>query len=133
MHKLIRPIVYKVIPRFVIGLILALLWNRYVNVSSYFSIFGYAFFIIGILFFAIAWVSYLRLDGLKFNFLGKKSDREGKKKRKFRFMMADFMSEEPSPLDDLDENEEMKANFIANLAAGLCFLLPAVVSLIIKH
>ncbi|MCL2478374.1 MAG: hypothetical protein FWF22_02660, partial [Treponema sp.] len=127
--KFIRPVIYKVIPRLAIGLALSLLWDRYINVQKLYSMTKYAFFIFGILFLALAWVSYLRLDGVRLHFLNKKYDNQRKKKHIFKFM-TDYSTEEPTPLDSLDENEEMKANLYANIITGLLFLLPSVVLII---
>jgi len=128
MSILVRPIVYKIIARLLIGTVLALLWDRFLNVNKLFTVVGNAFFVIGIVFLALAWVNYLKSDGLKFHFMNE--NREKKKKHKFRFMITDFLGNEPSPIDSLDEKDENKANLIANILTGLCFLLPSVVFLL---
>ena len=127
--NMLRPIIYKLIPRLVTGLVLALLWDRFFNAQKLFSMVERAFFALGIGFFAMAWFSYLKLDGMKIHHLN-----EGKRKvtkHKFKFPV-DFTEEKPSPADSLDENEETAATLISNIAAGICFLAPSVLSLVFR-
>ena len=130
MHKMVRPVFYKVLARFFIGLVFALLWDRFINVQKLYSMITHTFFIIGILFFAIAWVSYLRIDGLRLPFVN--SGKNKNKKNHPQKYPIDYADEKPSPNDSLDGDEEKKANLIANIAAGLCFLLPSLIGIIFR-
>ena len=125
---MLRPIIYKLIPRIVTGLVLALLWDRFFNAQKLFSMVERAFFVLGIFFFAMAWVNYLKLDGLRILHLNDGKKKESKHKLKFP---VDFSDEEPSPIDVLDENDNAAATLISNLAAGICFLLPSIFSLVL--
>jgi hypothetical protein len=122
----LRPIIYKLIPRLVTGLVLSLLWDRFFNAQKLFSMTERAFFVLGIVFLAIAWVNYLKLDGIKIHHL---NENRKKTKHKLKFPI-DYSDEEPSPADLLDENENAIATLISNIAAGICFLLPSVFSLL---
>jgi hypothetical protein len=124
---MIRPIIYRVIPRIIIGLIIALLWDRLLNVQKLLSMVDHAFFVLGILFFAMAWVSYLKLDGIKFHYLNEKKKKKTKHPLK---QPIDYIEEEPSPDDFLADNEKSTATLISNIIAALCFLLPSLLSLI---
>ena len=124
--QITKAIVYKVIPRFVTGLVLALLWDRFLNTQKLFSMVQNVFFILGIIFFAMAWVNYLRLDGVKIPILGWKK-KERKSRHPFKAII-EYTEEEPQ--GPLDENDELKANLIADIAAGLCFLLPSLYALV---
>jgi hypothetical protein len=124
---MIRPIIYRVIPRLIIGLIIALAWDRFLNVQKLLSMVDHAFFVLGILFFAMAWVSYLKLDGIKFHYLNEKKEKTPKHPIK---QPIDYIEEEPSPDDHLADNEKSFATLISNIIAGLCFLLPSLFSLL---
>ena len=60
---MIRPIIYKAFPRIIIGMLVAGLWNRFVNANQWRDMLGDAFMLVGIFFVALAWFSFLRLDG----------------------------------------------------------------------
>ena len=128
---MLRPIIYKLIPRLVTGLVLSLLWDRFFNAQKLFSMVERAFFVLGIVFFAMAWVNYLKLDGMKIHHLNEGRKKETKHKMKFPI---DFSEEEPSPANSLtviaDENENAAATLLSNMLAGICFLLPSVFCLI---
>ena len=62
---MIRPIVTKTITRTLIGLVIVLLWDKYVNVERIgVSRLGFGLGAVGIILMAGAWFSYLHLDGL---------------------------------------------------------------------
>ena len=126
---MLRPIIYKLIVRLVIGLVLALLWNRYLNTQKLYSIVEYAFFVLGIVFFAVAWFNYLKLDGMKIHHLNENQKKEKKKKHILKFPI-DFSDDMPSPADSLDPRDDAIATLISNAAAGICFALPSVLALV---
>ena len=121
---MLRPIIYKLIPRIVTGLVLSLLWDRFFNAQKLFSMAERAFFVLGIVFFAMAWVNYLKLDGMKIHYLNENANRK-KTKHKLKFPI-DYSDDEPSPADSLDTQDDAIATLISNIAAGICFLLPSV-------
>ena len=130
--KMLRPFIYKLLGRIVTGLVLALLWDRFINIHKLYSMMDTAFFFLGFLFFALAWVNYLKLDSVKFHYLHKDKRQPGKK-HKTKYMI-DFIDEKPSsqdttaPAETLDEKEETVVALIANMAAGFCFMLPSILS-----
>ena len=127
-----RPVVNKVITRFVTGLTLALLWDRFFNTEKLFSMAGYAFFVLGAFFFALAWFNYLKLDGVKILPVKKGKKEQPKPRHKMR-LLIDFIWTKPSPTDTpLDDDEESAAALLANLVTGLCFLLPAIAVSVLK-
>lgn len=121
-----RPVLYKALPRFITGLVLALLWDRFLNKEKLFQMTEHAFFVLGIVFFALAWVVYLKIDGFRIHHLNENSAKPKKNRHLFKHM-ADYSDEEPSPDDSLDENERLIAGLLANIITGLCFLLPSVI------
>ena len=61
---MIRPIVTKTITRTLIGLVIVLLWDKYVNVERIgVSRLGFGLGAVGIILITV-WFSYLHLDGL---------------------------------------------------------------------
>ena len=126
---MLRPIFYKVVARFVTGLVFALIWDRFVNTQKTFSMVERAFFFLAVVFFGLAWVNYLRLDGVKLHHL---NENRKKTKHKMKFPI-DFTDEEPSPNDVLDESEIAVATLISNIVTGLCFLLPSLASLAFRR
>jgi len=127
--KMARPVIYRVIPRFITGLALAIIWDRTFNEENLYSMTEHAFFVLGMIFFALAWVAYLKLDGLIIHHLNENLKKGNTNKHKFRHMI-DYSDEEPSPDDTLDENEKIAANLTAYILTGLCFILPAVYSMV---
>ena len=126
--KKLKSVVYKLLRRFVTGLVFALLWDRFLNTQKHFLMVEHAFFVLGVVFFALAWVNYLKIDGMKIHYLNENKKKAGRKKPKTGFLI-DYAEEEPSPLDstdsEYDETEETKTSFAANLLAGVCFILPS--------
>ena len=74
-NYMIRPIVYKTVTKISIGVVLALLWDRFINRNQMLSMVEYAFFCIGVIMMALAWFQYLKLDGTPF-FDPKESKKE---------------------------------------------------------
>ncbi|WP_250228336.1 hypothetical protein [Anaeropeptidivorans aminofermentans] len=123
---MIRPIIYKTITRFGIGLIFALLWDRYLNVRKLFSMVDYAFFFVGFIYFALAWFNYLKMDGVKFHFPTKQNKK--KRPRSKMKMLIDYTDQDIDPMDMIDEKEEMMVIFASNIITGLCFMIPSILA-----
>ena len=83
---MIRPIVTKTITRTLIGLVIVLLWDKYVNVERIgVSRLGFGLGAVGIILMAGAWFSYLHLDGLTpIDTAKKKFGVKNKKKKETR-------------------------------------------------
>lgn len=117
-----RPIIYKTIVRFAAGLCLSLLWNRYLNVNKLFSITEYAFFAVGFVLLVMAWVNYLKLDGMRIHYMGE-NRKQKKKKNHSTSAMIDFTDESPGMPQNLSPDEISATSLAANLISGLCFIL----------
>ena len=125
--KRLKTVIYKFLRRFVTGLVFALLWDRFFNTQKRFLMAEHAFFVLGAVFFALAWVNYLKIDGVKIHYLNENQKKAKRKKPKTGFLI-DYAEEEPSPPSadfDYDETEEAKTTFVSNLLAGICFMLPS--------
>ena len=134
---MVRPIIYKTLTRVLIGLIVALLWNR-INNDGYFSMFEHAFFIMGMFWACMAWFNYLKLDGMKLHYLGEEGREQRRQerleKRRARHKtreMADFLEEEPTYSDSLERTEKTAASLAANLLAGFCLIIPSVIAMVL--
>lgn len=127
---MLRPILYKTITRLGIGLIAAILWDRYLNVKDFFSILNYAFFTVGVFFLALAWFNYLKLDGFKINHVNMNETKKKESKHKMK-TMTDYVEEEPETMYVIDEKQKLLINFISNLTAGLCFTVISIISIVV--
>ena len=120
---MIRPIVTKTITRTLIGLVIVLLWDKYVNVER-----------IGVsrLGFGLgAWFSYLHLDGLTPIDTAKKKFGVKNKKKKTKQSMggdiADYLDEEIVPYEELDESEKAACQMAAFLISGMILVIAGIV------
>lgn len=117
---MIQPLVIRTFTRFVIALTFALLWKRFVASIQPLSV---AFTFIAVLFFVLAWLAYLRSDGVRLPQIDKKLfDRKPKPVIRYGDMI-DHIDEEPHPDDNLDDEELEFVTFISNLLTGAIYLI----------
>ena len=115
---MIRPIVTKTITRTLIGLVIVLLWDKYVNVER-----------IGVsrLGFGLGAV----LDGLTPIDTAKKKFGVKNKKKKTKQSMggdiADYLDEEIVPYEELDESEKAACQMAAFLISGMILVIAGIV------
>jgi hypothetical protein len=129
---MIRPIVTKTITRTLIGLVIVLLWDKYVNVERIgVSRLGFGLGAVGIILMAGAWFSYLHLDGLKPIDTAKKKFGVKNKKKKTKQSMggdiADYLDEEIVPYEELDESEKAACQMAAFLISGMILVIAGIV------
>lgn len=115
---MIRPIIYKTVPRFLAGLAVALIWNRFINRSSLFTVTGYAFPILGILFLCLGWFSFLGMDGMGF-----RKAKSEKKKTKISYSDISDYVDFNITYDDLTGTEKSACNLAANLICSVVFFV----------
>ena len=107
---MIRPIVTKTITRTLIGLVIVLLWDKYVNVERIgVSRLGFGLGAVGIILMAGAWFSYLHLDGLT------------------PIDIADYLDEEIVPYEELDESEKAACQMAVFLISGMILVIAGIV------
>lgn len=128
---MIRPVIYQSVTKISIGLVLALLWNRYINKEALFSVVEDAFFVVGLCFFALAWIQYLRLDGLTFHYLMEEKHKKKKPVRHSYHDIADYADEKIISFAELEDDERIFCRMGANIVTALIFLIPAIVAMII--
>ncbi len=113
---MIRPIIYKSVPRFLAGLVIALAWDRFVNTSGLFSMTDHLFPIMGLLFLCLSWFSFLAMDGMGF-----KKSKKKKKSTKISYSdIADHIDSDVN-YDDLTSTEKSACNLAANLVCSVAF------------
>ena len=119
---MIRPVIYQVFTRFLIGLCLAKLWDFFVNAGSVrvHPAWGYAFFagFYGVM----AWLAYLRLDGLKVPKFDRKLFRRHKSPERAFGDMIDYVDEPIVSFDELDDAEKDLTLLISNLICLTMFV-----------
>ena len=121
-RAMIRPTLYRIFTRFMLALLAAMLWNEFVNRSGLLSLRGHAFLFLGILFAALAWMNYLRLDGLRAPQIDRRLFDWKRKPVRFYGDMADHVDEDVTPFEELDEDEQTLCRLLANLACCVIFL-----------
>ncbi|MGI6628412.1 MAG: hypothetical protein ACOX4K_08745 [Bacillota bacterium] len=119
-HYMIRPTIYKALSYFLVALVFVLVWDRFVNTEGL-SPMSYAYTVLGLFFLAAAWLSYLRLDGIKVPFLRLMPVR---KKQPFAsFMdMSDYVDIEIVSFEELAEEERNICCLLANIICGAIYL-----------
>lgn len=125
---MIRPTIYRAVTKCAVALTVVLLWDRYVN-KGLLPVGRDGCFAAALLLFGLAWLNYLRLDGLEVPHLltGKNRPEKKKKRRRLTGDIADFADEHIVPFDELSEEEQLACSMAANLASGVIFLIPAVI------
>lgn len=119
---LIRPILYRSVTWGSVALAVALVWERFVQVKSFLSVRRDIFFIIGVFFLALAWFSYLKIDGIRPPKL--KNDSEKRKTKRFGYGdIIDFADEHVVTFDELSDEEQDLCKLATNIILGCVFLL----------
>ena len=126
---MIRPILYKIITKFSIGLTLCLLWDRFLNKEKLYSIWEYPFFLTGCILLSGVWFCYLKLDHFTIHHLLERKQHPSKKHHATK-SMVDFSDEKIISFDELTPKEQTICNLCSNLITGILFLLPALFLLI---
>lgn len=129
---MIRPIIYKAFPRVILGMLVAGLWNRFINTNQWRNMLGDVFVFVGIFFLAAAWFNFLRLDGMENPIIKLLSVFVDPKKKKARMasrthQMVDYADEELTEFEDLTDEEQAACKLAANGLAALFFIVPALV------
>lgn len=131
-----KPIFYKSFYKFVLAMVPILLWDRFLNTNKHFGILDTGFFIAGTVYLMLAWMNYLRIDGMKvyglniFKVLFNSSDKNDKQKK--TGSMMDFVQQDIPDYDDLSEDDKLLAKFGANLFTGLVLVIVSLVYIAIK-
>ena len=122
-RHMIRPAIYHGATKFGIAMLAALLWHRFANPNNL-SLNTHGFFFLSVFFVLLAWLLYLRADGLRMPRLKLDFLKKLKKKPMRSFGdMADYIDEEVVSFDELDDDEKDACRFLADIACALIFLV----------
>ena len=121
-REMIRPLIYKVFTRFVLVLLIVLLWKHYLQPRTPHLTLPTVFPVVGVVFCLCAYLVYLRLDGLR---IPRMKPLKKPKKDPFRAFgdMVDYLDEPPVSFDDLTREEQDVCSFLANVICGILFFL----------
>ena len=118
---MIRPIAEKTLVKAAVSAILCALWNRFFNPSGCCPARAYVAAILAVVFLAQAWFSFLRLDGLRFPHLFQRKNT----KRPPTGSMMDYLDTEPSPLEELQDDEREVCTLVSSLLCSIGLFLAA--------
>ena len=84
-------------------------------------------------FFGLAWMAYLRLDGVRVRYLTEEEKRQRSERKKKRKRLTgdimDYADEHIVPFDELDEEQQMLCTLLSNLLSGTVYFIPSLISL----
>ncbi len=124
-RRMMRPIAYKAVSRFLVALTVALLWERYVNTGGLLPM-SHAFTILGVIFLGMAWFNYLFLDGVRLELpliSRLRSFRKKKRPSGAFWDVPELLDQEPVAFEELPEEERYKCLLATNVICGAVFLL----------
>jgi len=121
-RSLLRPTIYMASTRFLLMLALVLLLDRFAGHKYLYSIRMYGFVFAGALYALLAWIAYLRFDGVHMPKLLMKRVNITKKPMRTYGDMIDYVDEEPMvTFDDLEDEEKDICIFFADLFCCVVF------------
>ena len=116
---MLRPILYKTVSRLAGAACACLLWQRFLS-DGHFTIWEAPCLAVGALFLAWAWVSYLRLDGIRVPFVDRSKELSTKRKAHGgTHSMADFIDEKVVSFEELSPQERAFCSLLSNLILGV--------------
>jgi len=119
---MIRPFIYMTFTRFILALTAALLIEHFIN-DPLRDISAFAFVFFGIFFAVLAWIAYLRLDGIKLpKFMMMRVNLSKKPAIKYGDMI-DYTDEEIVSFEDLEDEEKDVCILLADVICAVLFLL----------
>ena len=121
-RHMIRPLIYQVFTRFVVCLCFSLLWARLVSPRVAGSSAAWAFQFFAAFFAVMAWMAWLRMDGVRVPSFDRKLFRRRKKPPMAFGDMADYMDEPVVTFEELTDDEKDLTLFFADLITCVLFL-----------
>lgn len=105
-RRLLRPFLYMTFTRFLLALTAGLLFNFFTQAARGQSMRAYAFLFLGVVFGLLAWIAYLRLDGVKLPKLMMLRVNPRKKPTRSYGDIIDYVDEHPPVTFEQLEDEE---------------------------
>lgn len=121
-RHLVRPTIYMATTRFLLALTLVLLFDRITGAMTATDVRMFGFVFAGVFFALLAWIAYLRFDGLHMPKLFMKRVNIKKKPMRTYGDMIDHIDEEPVSFDDLEDEEKDICCFSADLICCVLFV-----------
>lgn len=124
--SILRPIIYMTLTRFGIGLCAALLLDFFFPDSER-DLKLWAFTLLIFIFLALAWIAWLRLDGIRLpRVMNLRWSPRRKPIRTFGDMI-DHIDDDIVTFDELDNDEKDVCCLISDLICALAFLVPVLI------
>lgn len=111
------------VTRFLFGLVFVLLFERFLGGKTVVNMRMYGFTFVGVFFALLAWIAYLRFDGLRMPKLFMKRLHYKKKPERSFGDMIDYVEEEPVSFDELLDEEKDICCFIADMICCVLFVV----------
>lgn len=128
--QILRLVLYRSITKCAVALVLVLLWDRYIN-HGLLSAAGSGCFVMAVCLFAMAWFTYLRMDGMTIHHLLEERRKKPKKKRHFMKDIVDYADEHVVSFDELTDEERQACGLLSSLLSGLLFLIASILASIL--
>lgn len=129
-RDMLRPTIYKTVSRSLTALALLLLWDRFLDGRGAPPVLWDGCLTAAAVFFTMAWLSYLKLDGMRVHHL--LEDRKKQPSRHKSKDLVDFVDEHIVSFDELSEEERTVCVLASNLLSGMIYLLPALAALLFR-
>lgn len=127
---MVHPLIYQVITKMVVVVVIALLWDRFVNVNGHLSMVRDAYFVLGLIFLMLSWFQYLRLDGVSVKHLFGTGEKR-KTKRNGTSDIADYADEKIISFSELEDEERTVVRLLSDVLTGLIFVIISLVALVV--
>ena len=88
-------------------------------------------FVAGFYFVVLAWMEYLKMDGVKVHFLLEERQKKKKPKRHSQADIADFADEKVISFEELEADERIVCKFLSDIICFAIFMVPSIVALIL--
>ncbi|MDR0397221.1 MAG: hypothetical protein LBH66_07965, partial [Oscillospiraceae bacterium] len=122
---MIRPIIYMTFTRAALGLTASLLWSHFARPDP--SRLAWAYMALTAVFFALAWLAYLRLDGAKLPAPDKRLFEWRKRPTRSYGDISDYADDKLYNADDLEDDETDFCRLAANLISGIIFIVASLI------
>lgn len=119
---MVRPMIYMAFTRFLLALAASLLLVHFLGKATPLPLRSYAFVFFGVLYACMAWIAYLRLDGIKLPKLMMKRFNIRKKPARTYGDMADYTDQELVSFDELEDGEKDVCCLLSDLFCCVVFL-----------
>ena len=122
---MVRPVIYQVFTRLIYALTLILLWNEFANRGG--IPLSWAFIVPVLFYLLLAWMAFLRLDGIRAPKFDRKLFLRRKKPERFSSGdIADYLDHKPVSFEELEEEEKDACLVLSNLITAVIFFIASI-------